>query len=55
MTLKYSWNRYNRNWFGDNGTGFERFNIACPRTILEKAVESVIMALKSQALFDFFE
>ncbi len=34
------------NWFGDNGIGFERFNIACPRTILEKAVESIIKALK---------
>ena len=34
------------NWFGDNGTGFERFNIACPRTILEKAVKSIIKALK---------
>ncbi|MCP3901922.1 MAG: pyridoxal phosphate-dependent aminotransferase [Desulfobacteraceae bacterium] len=34
------------NWFGDNGTGFERFNIACPRTILEKAVSSVIAAFK---------
>ncbi len=34
------------NWFGDNGTGFERFNIACPRTILEKAINSVIAAFK---------
>ena len=25
-------------WFGENGAGFERFNIACPRSILEKAV-----------------
>ncbi len=33
-------------WFGDTGTGFERFNIACPRPILEKAVESIIKALK---------
>ncbi len=34
------------NWFGDNGTGFERLNIACPRTILEKAVKSIIKAFK---------
>jgi cystathionine beta-lyase len=34
------------NWFGDNGNGFERINLACPRTILEKAVESIIKALK---------
>jgi len=34
------------NWFGDNGTGFERFNIACPRTILKKAVNSIIKAFK---------
>ncbi|RLC19541.1 MAG: pyridoxal phosphate-dependent aminotransferase [Deltaproteobacteria bacterium] len=33
-------------WFGKNGTGFERFNIACPRGILEKAVESVISSIK---------
>ncbi|RLC01506.1 MAG: pyridoxal phosphate-dependent aminotransferase [Deltaproteobacteria bacterium] len=33
-------------WFGKNGTGFERFNIACPRAILEKAVESVISSIK---------
>ncbi len=33
-------------WFGENGSGFERFNIACPRSILEKAVESVVVAIK---------
>ncbi len=33
-------------WFGENAAGFERFNIACPRTILEKAVDSIIEALK---------
>jgi cysteine-S-conjugate beta-lyase len=31
-------------WFGENGAGFERFNIACPRTILKQAVESVVAA-----------
>lgn len=31
-------------WFGDNGAGFERFNIACPRSILEKAVGAVVKA-----------
>jgi len=33
------------NWFGDNSIGYERFNIACPRTILKKAVESIVKAL----------
>ena len=31
-------------WFGENGTGFERFNIACPRSILKKAVDAVVTA-----------
>ncbi|MCF6246430.1 MAG: pyridoxal phosphate-dependent aminotransferase [Desulfobacula sp.] len=31
-------------WFGKNGAGFERFNIACPRSILRKAVEAVVAA-----------
>ncbi len=35
-------------WFGDNGGGFERFNIACPRLILEKAVEAVVAAFKNK-------
>ncbi len=33
-------------WFGVNGAGFERFNIACPRAILEEAVERVVAAFK---------
>jgi cystathionine beta-lyase len=33
-------------WFGSNGAGFERFNIACPRPILEKAVKAVAAAFK---------
>ena len=33
-------------WFGKNGAGFERFNIACPRPILEKAVKAVVTAFK---------
>jgi len=31
-------------WFGGDGAGFERFNIACPRSILKKAIESVTAA-----------
>lgn len=31
-------------WFGTNGEGFERINIACPRTLLEKAVDALIRA-----------
>ena len=34
------------NWFGDNGAGFERVNIACPRAILTQAAESVVSAIK---------
>lgn len=33
-------------WFGANGAGFERFNIACPRAILKKAVEGVVAGFK---------
>jgi len=33
-------------WFGENGAGFERFNIACPRGILKRAVESVVAGFK---------
>ena len=31
--------------FGKTGTGFERINIACPRSILEKAVKRLSFAL----------
>ncbi|MDY0221527.1 MAG: MalY/PatB family protein [Desulfobacterium sp.] len=34
-------------WFGENGAGFERVNLACPRSILGKAAEAMIAALKS--------
>jgi cystathionine beta-lyase len=33
-------------WFGKNGAGFERVNIACPRSILTKAVEAMVAAFK---------
>jgi cysteine-S-conjugate beta-lyase len=33
-------------WFGDNGAGFERFNIACPRAILTKALDAIVAAFK---------
>lgn len=29
-------------WFGENGAGFERINIACPRNLLEKAVDKLV-------------
>ncbi len=32
------------NWFGLNGGGFERINIACPRKILSKAADALICA-----------
>lgn len=31
-------------WFGQNGTKYERFNIACPRQILSQAIDSVVKA-----------
>jgi cystathionine beta-lyase len=35
-------------WFGDNGKGFERFNIACPRSILARAAEAIVAAFRKQ-------
>ena len=32
--------------FGDDGEGFERINIACPRKTLEKALEQLRKALQ---------
>lgn len=34
--------------FGEEGTGFERLNIACPRSILQKAMEQLERAVKEQ-------
>ncbi|MCG8615094.1 MAG: pyridoxal phosphate-dependent aminotransferase [Desulfobacterales bacterium] len=34
-------------WFGENGKGFERINIACPRPLLEKAVNGLVSAFAS--------
>jgi len=31
--------------FGPEGEGFERFNIACPRSILEEALERIKAAV----------
>jgi cystathionine beta-lyase len=36
-------------WFGADGAGFERFNLACPRSILEKAIKAIIAAFKKDA------
>ena len=33
-------------WFGENGTGFERMNIACPRYMVEEGMNRVLMLLK---------
>ena len=35
--------------FGPGGSGFERFNIACPRSILEKSLERMSTVLKKYA------
>ncbi len=37
------------NWFGPEGTDFERFNIACPRSILVEALDRIAQAIHSQA------
>ena len=34
-------------WFADWSGGFERINIACPRSILKKAVNQILAALKA--------
>ncbi len=34
-------------WFGKEGKGFKRINIACPRGILEEAINRLISAMKS--------
>lgn len=34
-------------WFGPGGEGFLRFNLACPRSLLEKAMEMLKRALNS--------
>lgn len=33
--------------FGSSGTGFQRMNIACPRTILEKALQQIAAAVNN--------
>ena len=34
--------------FGDGGEGFERINVACPRTILEECMNWIYKAIKSE-------
>lgn len=34
------------NWFGPEGEGFMRINLACPRAIVEKAAEAIVLAVK---------
>ncbi|MCG3259357.1 MAG: aminotransferase class I/II-fold pyridoxal phosphate-dependent enzyme, partial [Candidatus Heimdallarchaeota archaeon] len=34
--------------FGDGGEGFERINVACPRTILEECMNWIYKALKEE-------
>jgi cystathionine beta-lyase len=35
--------------FGDEGRGFERINIACPRSILAQCLERITLAVKRHA------
>ena len=32
-------------WFGDEGNGYMRLNIACPRSLLEEAMEQIKFAM----------
>lgn len=34
-------------WFGEEGEGFERINIACPRSMLEKTLKNIKAAVES--------
>ncbi len=34
-------------WFGTEGKGFMRMNIACPRSVLEKALKRIEGAVNS--------
>jgi len=34
-------------WFGKNGAGFERINIACPRSVLTRAAEAIVKSIKN--------
>lgn len=34
-------------WFGENGEGFERINIACPRYMVEEGMKRLEMAIKN--------
>lgn len=34
-------------WFGENGTGFERMNVACPRYMVEEGMNRVLNAIKA--------
>ncbi len=33
-------------WFGEIGAGFERINLACPRSVLKQALESMVKAVR---------
>ena len=37
--------------FGTGGEGFERFNIACPRSVLKKALEQLEKAIQDRNSF----
>jgi len=34
-------------FFGPEGAGFERINVACPRSILQQALEQIVKAFQS--------
>lgn len=38
-----------RVYFGTGGDGFERFNVACPRSILQQALEQLETAIHERA------
>ena len=34
-------------WFGEGGAGFLRFNLACPRMLVERAMEQLTAAFQN--------
>ena len=32
-------------WFGPEGEGFMRMNLACPRSVIEKACEAIVTGI----------
>ena len=42
-------------WFGQEGAGFMRMNLACPRQTLDRALDRIAEALAKEKSLDFRE